>query len=59
MISSTLYFLSIQLNYHFPYRLFKSDWFAVGFIVKKVKKKKVKLLLYSYGEWGLAPPVLT
>jgi hypothetical protein len=28
MISSTLYFLLIQLNYHFPYPLFKSDWFA-------------------------------
>jgi len=28
MISSTLYFLLIQLNYHFPYPLFKSDWFV-------------------------------
>jgi len=28
MISSTLYFLLIQLNYHFPYPLSKSDWFA-------------------------------
>jgi len=28
MISSTLYFLLIQLSYHFPYPLFKSNWFA-------------------------------
>ena len=28
MISSTLCFLLVQLNYHFPYSLFKSDWFA-------------------------------
>jgi len=28
MISSTLYFLLIQLNYKFPYPLFKSDWFT-------------------------------
>ena len=26
MISSTLYFLLMQLNYHFPYPLFKSDF---------------------------------
>jgi hypothetical protein len=28
MISSTLYFLLIQFNYHFPYPLFKCDCFA-------------------------------
>jgi len=28
MISTTLYFLLVQLNYHFTYPLFKSDWFA-------------------------------
>lgn len=26
--------------------------------VKKVKKKKGRLLLYMYGEWGLVPPLL-
>jgi len=28
MISSIFYFLLIQLNYHFLFPLFKSDWFA-------------------------------
>ena len=28
MISSTLHFLLVQPNYHFPYPLFKSDRFA-------------------------------
>ena len=33
MISSTLYIPLMQLNYHFPYPLFKSDWFAKEYIV--------------------------
>ena len=42
MISSTLYFLLIQPNYHFHYPLFKSDWLA-QFI------RVLVLLTFSFG----------
>ena len=40
MISSTLYFLSIQLNYHFPYPLFKSDCYYYYVVVVVVSSLK-------------------
>ena len=52
MISSTLYFLLIELNYHLPYSLFKSDWFTHH--LSQTRSVLYILSVYNYHLSGLA-----